>query len=164
MLVAYHAPVKPVSDGRTTLTEKAVEKAAEKAEANSLLAALPRKEYQLMLPKLKLVTLTFGEVLYSPGEAIEHVYFPTNSLVSLLTLVLEHQALEVGMVGREGMLGIPLALGLNNSPVRALVQGSGMALRMTAEDFRHELQQSVHLQREVYRYTFELMLQMHALL
>ena len=155
MLVAYHAPVKLLSDGRTTLTEKS----AKKAEANSLLAALPRKEYQLMLPKLKLVTLTFGEVLYSPGQAIEHVYFPTNSLVSLLTLVLEHQALEVGMVGREGMLGIPLALGLNNSPERALVQGSGMALRMTAEDFRHELQQSVHLQREVYRYTFELMLQ-----
>ena len=151
MLVAYQAPVKSIPDVRVSLTEK--------AEENSLLAALPRKEYQLMLPKLQLVTLTFGEVLYSPDEAIKHVYFPTNSLVSLLTLVLEHQALEVGMVGREGMLGIPLALGLSNSPVRALVQGSGMALRMTAEDFRHELQRSVHLQREVYRYTFELMSQ-----
>lgn len=151
MLVAYQAPVKSISDSRAALTEK--------AEENSLLAALPRKEYQLMLPKLQLVILTFGEVLYSPDEAIKHVYFPTNSLVSLLTLVLEHQALEVGMVGREGMLGIPLALGLNNSPVRALVQGSGLALRMTADDFRQELQQSVHLQREVYRYTFELMLQ-----
>ena len=127
---------------------------------NRLLAALPRRDYQFLLGRLEPVTLTFGEVLYRPGEEINHVYFPTDSLVSLLTLAEGHQALEVGMVGREGMLGIPLALGVGESPMRALVQGSGTALRMTAAHFRHEFQRSEFLQREVYRYTYELMVQM----
>lgn len=137
MLVAYRVPV-----------------------VNSLLAALPRKDYQLLLARLEPVTLTFGEDLYRPGEPIHHVYFPTDSLVSLLTLAEGHHALEVGLVGREGMLGIPLALGVSDSPVRALVLGSGMALRMTSEQFRDEFQKSVLLQREVYRYTYELMVQL----
>jgi CRP-like cAMP-binding protein len=128
--------------------------------ANNLLAALPRKEYQQLLAHLEPVQLTFGEVLYRPGEPIRHVYFPTDSLVSLLTLAEGHQALEVGMVGYEGMLGIPLALGVIDSPVRALVQGTGMALRMSSAHFHNELQQSDILQREVYRYTYELMVQM----
>ena len=128
--------------------------------ANSLLAALPHKDYQLLLDRLEPIKLTFCEVLYSPGEPIHYVYFPTDSLVSLLTLAEGHQALEVGMVGYEGMLGIPLALGVSNSPVRALVLSSGMALRMASTHFRNEFQQSVLLQREVYRYTHELMAQM----
>lgn len=128
--------------------------------ANSLLAALPRKDYQLLLSRLEPVTLTFGEILYHPGEPIQHVYFPNDSLVTLLTLAEGHQALEVGMVGREGMLGVPLALGISDSPVRAIVQGSGMALRMTSAHFRKEFQQSAPLQREVYRHTYELMVQL----
>ena len=127
---------------------------------NSLLAALPRKEFELLEAFLEPVKLTFGEVVYRPGEPIQHVYFPTDSLVSLLTLAEGHQALEVGLVGREGMLGIPLALGVSDSPVRALIQGTGMALRMTAAHFRNELQLNVLLQREVFRYTYELMVQM----
>lgn len=128
--------------------------------ANSLLAALPGKDYQRLLARLEPVRLTFGEALYCPGEPISHVYFPTDSLVSLLTLAEGHQALEVGMVGREGMLGIPLALGVSDSPVRALVLGSGMALRMTSAHFRNEFQQNLLLRREVYRYTYELMVQL----
>jgi CRP-like cAMP-binding protein len=137
MLIAYRVPV-----------------------ANSLLAALPRKAYQLLLARLEPITLTFGEELYRPREPIRHVYFPTDSLVSLLTPVEGHQALEVGLIGREGMLGIPLALGVSDSPVRAMVLGSGMALRMTSAHFRNEFQHSVLLQREVYRYTYGLMVQM----
>jgi CRP-like cAMP-binding protein len=106
---------------------------------NSLLAALPSREYQRLLTGLEPVTLTFGEVLYEAGKPIRHVYFPTDSLVSLLTLVEGHMALEIGLVGREGMLGIPVALGINDSPVRALVQGTGTALRMTAARFRSEV-------------------------
>jgi len=106
--------------------------------ANSLLAALPRIDYQHLLATLEPVTLTFGEMLYEPGQRIRHVYFPSDSLVSLLTLVEGHMDLEVGMVGREGMLGIPVALGIVDSPVRALVQGTGTALRMTAAKFREE--------------------------
>jgi CRP-like cAMP-binding protein len=127
---------------------------------NTLLAALPREDFLRMLPHLESVALSYGEVLYQPYEPIHHVYFLTDSLVSLLTQVEGHQALEVGMVGHEGMLGIPLALGVNDSPVHALAQGSGTALRMSAAHFRQEFRQSIPLQREVYRYIYELMVQM----
>ena len=127
--------------------------------ANSLLAALPRREYQRLLTSLEPVTLTFGEVLYEPGKPIRHVYFPSDSLVSLLTLVEGHMALEIGLVGREGMLGIPVALGINDSPVRALVQGTGSALRMTSARFRSEYGKCGRLHRELNRYIHERIVQ-----
>jgi CRP-like cAMP-binding protein len=126
---------------------------------NSLLAALPRKAYLRLLPDLMPVDLVFGDVLHEPGEPIREVYFPTRSLVSLLTLVEGHLALEVGMVGREGMIGIPLALGAGVSPVRALVQGAGPALKMSAARFRNELKASAPLQRELNRYVNVMMAQ-----
>jgi len=127
--------------------------------ANSLLAALPRKNYLRLLAGLELVTMNFGEVLYEPGQPIQEVYFPTQSLVSLLTLVEGHLALEVGLVGWEGMVGFPLALGVEVSPVRALVQGAGPALRMSAARFRAELRRSPPLQRELHRYVNTMMAQ-----
>ncbi len=128
--------------------------------ANSLLAALPDKVCQSLLARLEPVMLASGEVLYHPGEPISHVYFPTDTLVSLLTMAEGHQAIEVGMVGREGMLGIPLALGESDSPVQAVVQGAGMALRMTSAQFNREFHHSAPLQREVYHYIYDLMIQM----
>jgi CRP-like cAMP-binding protein len=122
------------------------------AALNSLLAALPRRAYQRLLPGLTPVDLVFGEVLHEPGKTIADVYFPSQSLVSLLTLVEGHLALEVGLVGREGMVGIPLALGVDVSPVRALVQGAGPALKMSAARFRAELKSSPALQGELHRY------------
>ncbi len=121
--------------------------------ANGLLAVLPRKEYQRLRASLEPVTLTYGEVLYEPREPIRHVYFPNNSLVSLLTTVEGHKALEVGLVGWEGMVGVPLALGSRVSSVRALVQGTGKAMRMKSARFLKEFQQSLSLQRELYRYS-----------
>ena len=126
---------------------------------NSLLAALPRKDYVRLLSGLVPVDLAFGDVLYEPGKPIRDVYFPGQSLVSLLTLVEGHLALEVGLVGRDGMVGIPLALGIDASPVRALVQGGGPALRMNAARFRKELGKNPPLQRELYRYVHALMAQ-----
>jgi CRP-like cAMP-binding protein len=126
---------------------------------NSLLAALPRKAYLRLAPGLTPVDLVFGDVLYEAGDPIRDVYFPSRSLVSLLTLVEGHLALEVGMVGREGMVGIPLALGADVSPVRALVQGSGPALKMTAARFRTELKRSPPLQRELNRYVHTMIAQ-----
>jgi PAS domain S-box-containing protein len=120
--------------------------------ANSLLAALPRKEYQGLLVGLEPVTLTYGEVLCEPGEPIRHVYFPNDCLVSLLTTVEGHQALEVGLVGREGMVGVSLALGTDVSSVRALVQGTGTAMRMNAERFSKVFRKSLPLQGEIYRF------------
>lgn len=106
--------------------------------ANSLLAALPRKDCQRMVTASEPVMLLLGEVLYEPGKPIRYVYFPGTSIVSLLMRVDDHMAMEISLIGREGMVGIPLALGIGNSPVRALVQGAGSALRMTSARFRSE--------------------------
>jgi CRP-like cAMP-binding protein len=126
-------------------------------DVNSLLAALPRNDAPLLFDRMQAVELVFGDVLYYPGQPIHYVYFPTNSLISLLNLMEGHQALEVGMVGYEGMLGIPLALGVTDSPVYAQVQGAGMAWRMTSAHFNDEFLKNTLLRRKVYRYIHELM-------
>ncbi|HVQ62663.1 MAG TPA: helix-turn-helix domain-containing protein [Burkholderiales bacterium] len=120
--------------------------------ANSLLASLPQKDYRRLLADLDSVTLTYGEVLYEPGDPIRHVYFPSDCVVTLLTTVEGRHALEVGLVGREGMVGISIALGMNASPARAVVQGTGTALRMQAALFRKEFLQNPLLQGQVLRY------------
>ena len=127
--------------------------------ANSVLAALPGKLSRHMLGNMEQVALTAGEVLYEPGDRIKHVFFPHDSIVSLLTLVDRHKALEVGLVGREGMVGISVALDIAISPVRALVQGTGCAMRMKSALLLKELAQSHALQRELHRYTYALMAQ-----
>jgi CRP-like cAMP-binding protein len=126
---------------------------------NLLLAALPRKSYAQLLPGLTPVQLTFGDVLYEPRQTIDQVYFPGDSMVSLLTLVEDRLALEVGLVGLEGMVGSQLALGVDRSPVRALVQGGGSAMRMSAGSFRSALRRSPPLQRGSLRYVNALMSQ-----
>ena len=126
---------------------------------NDLLAALPRKAYLALLPGLAPAELVFGHVLYEPGERIPDVYFPGRSIVSLLTVVDAHEALEVGLVGHDGMVGIPLALGIDVSPVRALVQGAGSALQMSAGRFRKAFDASPPLQRGLHRYAHTLMTQ-----
>jgi CRP-like cAMP-binding protein len=121
--------------------------------SNLLLAALPRSQYRALLPRLTSVSLEFGDVLHEQGKPIREVFFPTASMVSLLTLVDGHLALEVGMVGREGMVGMAFALGSANSPVRGLVQGAGPALRMDARRFGEALAASTALQRALQHYT-----------
>ena len=151
------APLEPAAV--PSRPRRARREARPAAIENSLLAAVPDKDYRRLRAALEPVTLTFGEVLYEPGQTIHHIYFPGASLVSLLTLADGHLALEVGLIGREGMVGLSLVLGHGASSVRALVQGSGTALRMTAARFRKEFQASVPLQRELYRYTHTLMAQ-----
>jgi CRP-like cAMP-binding protein len=129
------------------------------ALSNQPLAAMPRAALQRMLPGLEPVTLTYGQVLYEPAGRIRHVYFPVDCLVSLLTAVDHDRSLEVGMVGNEGMVGMPMVLGIDVSAVRALVQGSGTALRMAAARFLAEFKQNAALQRALFRYTHFLMAQ-----
>jgi CRP-like cAMP-binding protein len=133
--------------------------AKRKSMSNSVLAALPVRTYEALRTGLKPVKLNFGDILYEPGQQIANVYFLNDSLVSLLTLVDDRLALEVGMVGREGMLGMPLTLGGTVSPVRALVQGSGTALRMNAARFRREFKRSPPLRRALHHYLSALMAQ-----
>jgi CRP-like cAMP-binding protein len=127
--------------------------------ANHLLAAVPRQAYRRMLSGLEPVKLTYGQVLYEPAARIRYVCFPIDCLVSLLTVVDKSRTLEVGMVGNEGMVGMPMVLGIGVSAVRALVQGSGTAMRMTAARFLAEFRKSIPLQRALFRYTHLLMAQ-----
>ena len=127
--------------------------------ANRLLAALPKKEYQRLLPELEQVVLTFGEILHEPGNLIRHVYFPVNSIVSLLSKVAEHSTLEVGIVGNEGMAGISAFMGINQSSHRALVQGTGAAMKMKVTALHEEVGRMDMLHRVLQRYTYLLLTQ-----
>jgi len=127
--------------------------------ANHLLAAMPRRAYQGLLPGLQAVELTYGQMLYEPDGRIDYVYFPINCLISLLTAVDRRRSLEVGMVGNEGMVGMPMVMGIGISAVRALVQGSGTAMRMTAARFRTEFKKDISLQQALFRYNHLLMAQ-----
>lgn len=121
---------------------------------NRLLEALTRKDRQRMLAGCEPVELAIAEVLAEPGEPIRHVYFPTESFISLVTPLDSHARLEVGLVGDEGMLGISLILGVNLSPLRAVVQGDGAALCMKVAPFHRELARSPGLQRVLKRYLY----------
>jgi CRP-like cAMP-binding protein len=126
---------------------------------NRLLRALPRKEYQKLLPNLEPVNLTFGETLYESHSQIRDVYFPFDCFVSMLTTVDGGRAAEVGLIGSEGMIGVPMALGVAVSPFRAVVQGGGTAMRLTTRDFRRNFSNSAALKREVFLFTHLLMIQ-----
>jgi hypothetical protein len=125
--------------------------------ANRLLAALPRKDCRRFVARCEPVDLVFAEVLVEPGEGVRHVYFPTESFISLITPTDGCASLEVGLVGNEGMLGASLLLGVDVAPLRALVQGPGPALRMESVPFCRELDQSVALKRALSRYLYIVM-------
>ncbi len=121
---------------------------------NHLLAALPDRDRRRLLARCEQVDLRFLEVLSKPGEPIRHIFFPTESFVSLITPVDGHVDLEVGLVGDEGMVGISLLMGVDASPMRALVQGAGAAWRMDSTTFHSELKRSAALQRRLSRYLY----------
>jgi CRP-like cAMP-binding protein len=127
--------------------------------ANRLLAALPKKEYQRLLPELEHVPLAFGDILYEPGDAITHVYFPDNGIISLLSKVESQKVLEVGIVGNEGVAGLPVVLGVRVSLNRGLVQSPGTAMRMKAAVLRGEFKRDGALQRVLHRYLHSLLTQ-----
>lgn len=120
---------------------------------NKLLAALPGRERDRLLPHLKPVVLEFEEILYEPDGLIRYVYFPTNSLISLLSVLEGGAVAEVGRVGDEGMVGLPVFLGVPISHTRAFVQIPGEALRMKAQVFRQEVHHGGPLAGLLLRYT-----------
>ena len=121
---------------------------------NRLLDALPDSDRRRMLAACETVELVFAQDLFAAGDRITHVYFPSRGFISLIMPVDKSSSLEVGLVGDEGMFGFQIALGVDESPVRAVVQGSGSALRMEAAKFLRELERSQALQRLVDRYAF----------
>lgn len=129
---------------------------------NKLIQRLPSKDRLRLLEQCELVDLAVDDVLFEPSaHRLSHVYFPIAGAVSLVTDFDLDSAIEVGMVGSEGMLGIQLVLGvLTAAPLRALVQMPGTALRVSAFAFRRELAASPALQRVLSRYVFVLMTQL----
>ena len=128
--------------------------------ANQLLASLSDAERLPLTARCESVELTFGEVLCKQGARIRHVYFPTGGFISLLAELNKRPGLEVGLVGTEGALGVALALGVSDAPARAIVQGSGPALRMDAALFSTEIERSPALRQAVHRYLYVMMSQL----
>jgi CRP-like cAMP-binding protein len=121
---------------------------------NRLVAVLPRRDRQRLLAACVTVDLTMGDVLCESGEPIRHAYFPLDSFIAVLLTVDDHANLGLDLIGNEGMFGIPLALGVRVSPLRAAVQGPGSALRISPASLRQELLQSAALRNALSRYVY----------
>jgi CRP-like cAMP-binding protein len=130
---------------------------------NRLIELLPRADRQRLLAISEPVELVLSDVLCERGQTLHHVYFPVHGFISLITRIDEHPGLEVGMVGREGMLGLELALGVPRAPLRALVQGPGASWRIASRDFLHELANNPTLQRGLNHYVHARMVQLATL-
>lgn len=126
---------------------------------NRLLAALPRKEYIRLLAHWERVPMDFKQVLYVPGEPIKYVYFPNKGIVSLLIIMSDSNAAEVGRVGNEGMAGLPVFLGVDTAPTQAIVQVPGDCMRMKADIFKASVNSSDTLHGLLQRYTHALFIQ-----
>jgi CRP-like cAMP-binding protein len=107
--------------------------------SNRILSAAPKEEYGRLFPRLEYVELRRGDVLHEMGVHMSHVYFPYSGTISVVVQMANGDQAEVGVVGREGMLGLPLVLGTDTAPLRAFTQVSGGAMRMTAPDFAGEI-------------------------
>jgi len=126
---------------------------------NRLLDALPREDYARILPALKPVSFALGDVIYLSGKTMRHVYFPTTSHISLLYTMVEGTTAEVGLVGNEGLVGVALFMGGDQTPNQALVQGAGGAFKMGAEAMLEEFKRGGVFQRLLLGYTQTLIIQ-----
>ncbi|UYG08401.1 Crp/Fnr family transcriptional regulator [Halomonas sp. M4R1S46] len=127
---------------------------------NHLLAALSRDEYQRLAPHLERVELSLGESLVESGKVMRHVYFPTDSIVSLLCVMEDGDSTEIAVVGAEGIIGISLFMGGETTPSRAIVQSAGSAYRLKGQLLKDEFDRATTLQHLLLRYTQALITQM----
>jgi CRP-like cAMP-binding protein len=125
-----------------------------------LIESLPSNSRSRLLAICEPVELAMGKILGEVDAPTQYVYFPTVGFISLVTTVKGKPTLEVGMVGREGMLGTQLVLGVESAPLHAVVQGAGTAWRIGASEFSKELAHSPALQRRLNRYVFVTMTQL----
>jgi CRP-like cAMP-binding protein len=127
---------------------------------NQLLAALPAAEFERLAAHLERVTLRLGDMLYEPGEQLQHVYFPVSSIVSLHYVMATGASASVAGVGNEGVVGISLFMGGGTTPSSAVVQTAGVAYRLERHWLMQEFQRSGAMQHLLLRYTQALMTQM----
>lgn len=123
---------------------------------NRLLAALPPEEYKRLLPHLEEVRLPLGKIIIAPEETIPDVYFPTGALISLVSLMEDGRSVEAGVIGVEGMAGLPVVLGGGTTPMRSMVQIEGAGVKVKANVAKAEFDRGGALQKALHRY-------MHAL-
>jgi CRP-like cAMP-binding protein len=127
--------------------------------ANRLLAALPRKEYERLLPGLETVQLAKGETIYNAGDTVRYVYFPAGAVVSLISMTQDGNTIEVALVGDEGVVGVSAVLGAKRTPYQAVVQVGGEALRIKADVLKEEFQHNETLQDMLLCYVYLLLTQ-----
>ncbi|HVC10768.1 MAG TPA: Crp/Fnr family transcriptional regulator [Burkholderiales bacterium] len=126
---------------------------AEIPVGNGILAALLATEYKRILPRLERVTLKRGEIVYRAEQKIDAVYFPEEAVIAMVDTTDDGRTVEVGVIGREGLVGINIFLGGAVTPDRAIVQLSGGAMRMKSKDLRKEMRFGSPLQRLLLAYT-----------
>lgn len=129
-------------------------------EQNHLLAALPPEVRDRVFPHLKWVPLPLGQVLYESGDALRHVYFPTDSIISLLYIMEDGASAEISVVGNEGLIGVALFMGGESTPSRAIVQSSGSAYRLPGQKLKDEFHRHGTMLLLMLRYTQSLITQM----
>jgi len=127
---------------------------------NHLLAALPAAEFDRLFPHLELVSMPLGEALYESGGQLNHVYFPTTSIVSLLYVLADGASAEIAVVGNEGILGISLFMGGETTPSRAVIQSAGYGYRLKAQLLKQEFNRAGPVLHLLLRYTQALITQM----
>jgi CRP-like cAMP-binding protein len=127
--------------------------------SNKLLAALPGKDYERLAPHLEAVPLEFQAVLHAEGEPIKHAYFPGAGIVSLLAVMADGSAAEVGLVGSEGVVGLAAVLGVTTTPGRSMVQLRGEGVRVKASVLKAEFKRGGALHDLLLRYTHALFTQ-----
>jgi CRP-like cAMP-binding protein len=127
---------------------------------NHVLDALPPEERDRLIPFLKLVPMPLGKVLYESGAALRHIYFPTDSIVSLLYIMQDGASGEIAVVGNEGAIGVSLFMGGETTPSRAIVQSAGHAYRLTGARLKQEFIRHGEMLHVLLRYTQSLITQM----
>lgn len=134
--------------------------AARVSQQNLLLAALPEAARERLAPHLKLVEMPLDRVIYEPGDKIRHVYFPTESIVSLLYVMESGASAEISVVGNDGLVGVALFMGGESTPSRAVVQSAGHALQLPGQALMTEFNRHGEMQLLMLRYTQALITQM----
>jgi CRP-like cAMP-binding protein len=129
-------------------------------DRNQILAALPPAERERLYPHLKRVEMPFGMVLYESGIVLRHIYFPVDSIVSLLYVLTNGASAEIAVVGNEGAVGVSLFMGGETTPSRAVVQSTGSAYRLSRARLKEEFNRHGHLLHVLLRYTQSLITQM----
>ena len=129
-------------------------------EQNHLLAALPPAERERLFPHLQLVPMPLGKVVYESGQLLRHVYFPTDSIVSLLYVMEDGASAEISVIGNEGVLGVALFMGGETTPSRSIVQSAGSAYRLTGQRLKEEFNRHGEMLHLLLRYTQALLTQM----